>query len=93
MFHHLLSWSDHVAMIVNRASSKLGLFYRLHCSLPRLTIRKIYMTCIRPSLEYAAVAWSALSAGDAARLESVQRQATRLISVYHAHQTHRMIFR
>ena len=79
-FHHLLTWSDHVAMIVNRASSKLGLLHRLHRSLPRLTIRRIYMTCIRPSLEYAAVAWSALSAGDAARLESVQRRAARLIT-------------
>ena len=38
------------------------------------------MTCIRPSLQYAAVVWSALSAGDAARLESVQRHAPRLIS-------------
>ena len=80
MFHPLLSWCDHVAMIINRASSKLGLLYRLHRSLPRLTIRKIYMTCIRPSLEYAAVAWSALNAGGAARLESIQRHATRLIS-------------
>ena len=43
-------------------------------------MRKIYMTCIRPSLEYAAVARSALNAGGASRLESVQRHATRLIS-------------
>ena len=76
MFHHL-SWSDHVALIADRASSKLGLLYRLHRSLPHLTIHKISMTCIRPSLEYAAVAWSVLSTGDAARLESVQRHAPR----------------
>ena len=48
--------------------------------LPALVIQSFYTTCIRPTLEYASVAWCGMGASDAERLERVQRAAARLIA-------------
>ena len=54
----------------------------LECSFPLspLIIRQLYLTCIRPSLEYANVAWCGLTKRDQERLEKCNRSAARLIT-------------
>ena len=75
-----LSWSGHVSAIVTKASRKIGLLRRLRRRLPPLVVQSIYVTCIRPALEYASVAWCGVGTSDAARLEQTQRAAARLIA-------------
>ncbi len=79
-FSEYLSWKDHVTDIVKRASSKIGLLRRLRYSLTPTITRDLYIHCIRPTLEYACIVWSGLSASDCARLERCNRRAARLIS-------------
>ncbi len=79
-FTEYLSWSDHVTNIINRASSKIGLLRRLRYRITPNVIRDLYIYCIRPTLEYANIVWSGLSASDIARLERCNRRAARLIS-------------
>ena len=43
-------------------------------------MQSIYLTCIRPALEYASVAWCGVGTSDADRLEQIQRAAARLIA-------------
>ena len=78
--HSNLSWSHHVAYVVKKASQRIGLLRRLQRRLPQLVIRQIYMTCVRPVLEYAARAWSGVNAAEAKSLERTQRSAARLIT-------------
>ena len=50
-----LSWSDHVEHIRSKAAKKVGLLRRIRKQLPSLVLRTLYITCIRPTLEYATV--------------------------------------
>ena len=70
VFNDKLTWSDHTDLVVHRVPSKLGLLRRLQHSWPSLALRTIYLTCIRPSIEYGVVAWGGLSKGDSDRLEN-----------------------
>ena len=64
-----LKWSQHVSSIITKASRKLGLLRRLRQRLPSIVLQSIYTTCIRPSLEYASVAWCGVGTSDADHLE------------------------
>ena len=75
-----LSWSQHTSAILSKVSRKIGLLRRVRRRLPALVIQSFYTTCIRPTLEYASVAWCGMGASDAERLERVQRAAARLIA-------------
>ena len=67
-----LSWSQHTTDIIAKASRKIGLLRRLRRRLPALAIQSVYITCIRPALEYASVAWCGVSTSDTKRLERAQ---------------------
>ena len=45
-----------------------------------MVLRELFLTCIRPAIEYASVVWAGLSATDAQRLERCNRSAARLIT-------------
>ena len=79
-FSETLSWTRHTDNIVHAASTKIGLLRRLRKRLSPLIIRQLYLTCIRPSLEYANVAWCGLTKRDQERLEKCNRSAARLIT-------------
>ena len=77
VFNDLLSWSDHTSYLVKKMSQQIGFLSWLRSILPPLTIRHLYITCIRPLADYSCVAWSGIGKGDAGRLEKVQRRAAR----------------
>ena len=79
-FSETLSWTRHTDNIVHAASTKIGLLRRRRKRLSPLIIRQLYLTCIRPSLEYANVAWCGLTKRDQERLEKCNRSAARLIT-------------
>ena len=66
--------------VIGKASKKIGLLRRLRKRLDPLVLRTVYVTCIRPTLEYSSLALSSLSKTDAARLEKTTRMAARLIT-------------
>ena len=70
----------HTSVVLTKASRKIGLLRRLRRRLPPLVIQSIYTPCIRPAMEYAAVAWCGVGSSDIERLERVQRAAARLIA-------------
>jgi len=80
VLNHKLSWSDHIEHIRSKAAKKVGLLRRIRKRLPSLVLRTLYITCIRPSMEYASGAWGGVGTRDAERLERLQRSAARLIN-------------
>ena len=78
-FSETLSWTRHTDNIVH-AASKIGLLRRLRKRLSPLISRQLYLTCMRPSLENAYVAWCALTKRGQERLEKCNRSAARLIT-------------
>ena len=74
-----LSWSGHVKNVCSKARQLVGLisrrFYR-HSS--EQTLRQLYLSLVRPHLEYATSAWSPHLQKDITMLEKTQRFATKV---------------
>ena len=76
-----LTWKDHVDYVCSKAAQRIGLLHRIRKRLSALAIRSVYLTSVRPVLEYAAqLAWCGLSAQDINHLERLQRRAARVIT-------------
>ena len=73
IFTPTLSWSKHISFIIKKARKVLGLIYRnfyRHSSTE--TILHLYVTLVRPILEYASSIWDPPSPTVSSQLEAVQ---------------------
>ena len=80
VFSNRLSWSENTSYIIAKASKKIGLLRRLRSRLPHLVLRSLYLTCVRPTLEYAGSAWIGIGSQDVLCPVRTQRAAARLIT-------------
>ena len=69
-----LSWTDHIRNICSKARRLVGMLFRqfYHCA-ESSTIRTLYLTLIRPHLEYASDVWDPYLIKDCKLLEDVQK--------------------
>ena len=76
-----LTWSNHISGICCKAKQILGMLYRqfYNNSSPE-TLRQLYLSLVRPHLEYACQLWDPYSQSDINQLESVQKFALKLVS-------------
>ena len=74
------TWTEHIAYIVERAWKRIGLPRRNKFMLDRLSLLKLYATCIRSLLEYANTIWDNCSIENKRNLESIQIEAARIIT-------------
>ena len=70
----------YIDKIVNHAHKKLGLIKKLKFTLCRNKLSKMYVTFVRPLLEYASVVWDGCSILDTDKLEKVQLNAVRIVT-------------
>lgn len=75
-----LKWSVYINDIVNIACKKLGLLKKLKFTLGRDKLSKLYITFVRPILEYASVVWDGCSSAEIEKLEKVQLHAARIVT-------------
>ena len=74
-----LTWSKHIINKYNKARRLLGLIFRRFVSVGSCeTLRKHYISYIRPHLEYVGSLWDPYVQSDISRIESVQRFACRI---------------
>ena len=76
-----LSWSSHINYICSKAKKMLGMLYRQfsnHSSEPAMI--RLYLTLVRPVLEYGAEVWHPHLIKDIQALENVQKFALRICS-------------
>ena len=57
IFSHDLRWNNHVDYILTKATRLLSVLRRLRSSLDQESLSHMYLTYIRPILEYACTAW------------------------------------
>ena len=74
-----LTWSSHVNEICTKARRVVGLIYRQYYqySTPE-TLNQLYVSFVRPHLEYAAPIWDPHLQKDIDKLEKVQKFALRM---------------
>ena len=74
-----LSWIKHIQSVVCKAKRTLGVLYRTfykQCSVE--VVRKLYISLIRPGLEYCCIVWDPSVKGLVKDLENVQKLATKI---------------
>ena len=74
-----LSWGEHIHALCTKVKKTLGLMYRtFYANASPSTLLKLYVSLIRPSLEYACQVWNPYLTKDIEKLEKVQKFALRL---------------
>ena len=74
-----LSWSEHIQQICSKGRRLVGMLYRqFYKWADPSVLRSIYITCIRPHLEYAVQLWDPYIMKDNRMLESVQKFACKV---------------
>ena len=69
-----LSWTEHIDSLISKSSTMIAILRHLrsnyHFSAAGLV--RVYVSFVRPVLEYGSLAWCGLSASSSRRLESIQ---------------------
>ena len=74
------SWNEHISNIINSASKVLGSMRYLKFKLCRKTLNQIYVSFMRPILEYASVVWDGCNLYEKQNLEKLQYEAARVVT-------------
>ena len=75
-----LKWHEHISNIINSASKVLNSMRALKFKLKRSTLNQIYISYMRPILEYASILWDGCSKYDKDALEKLQFEAARVVT-------------
>ena len=72
-----LCWSDHIPSAAAKANRILSLLKRSMYGCSKEAKKRVYVTLVRPHLEYCSPVWNPHLKKDCDKLERVQKQATR----------------
>ena len=75
-----LKWTDHISSIINKSEKLLNIMKGLTYRLDRLTLESMYISFIRPILEYGGPIWDGCTVVDTEKLEKVQLAAARIVT-------------
>ena len=79
LLSHDLSWGEHVQSICSKARKILGLLYRRsYNNAPGSALLQLYISLVRPHLDYASAIWSPYLTKDKTELENIQKFACRM---------------
>ena len=73
-------WSSHIENILKSASRIISIMRKLKFEISRSALNQIYVSYVRPLLEYASVVWDGCSNTDADSLEKIQNEAARIVT-------------
>ena len=73
------NWGKHVDLITKKVFTRVNIMRKFKFILDRRTLENIYLTFIRPLLEYGDVVWDCKTVYLTNKLESVQAEAARVV--------------
>ena len=73
-----LKWEYQVNAAVAKAQKALGYIKRTFTYFDAEMVKNLYITFVRPHLEFAVPVWTPYQLDDIAKLEAIQRRATKL---------------
>ena len=74
IFSNDCTWHEHLDYIKTKAWQRINIMRKLKFTLDRKSLQTIYISFIRPLLEYADVVW------EANELEQIQNEAARIVT-------------
>src|SRR6056300_1482147 len=79
IFDDQLTFYKHINNQVNKANRIMGSIRRSFSDLNEYNFKTLFVTMVRPHLEYAAPIWSPHLKKDITLIENVQRRASKLV--------------
>ena len=73
-------WHEHIQSISSSASKVLGMMRKIKFSLNRRSLNQIYLSFLRPLLEYASIVWDGCTQYEKENIERLQHEAARLVT-------------
>ena len=74
-----LTFEQHMSQKINKANTIMGLIRRSFSFLDRTLFKKLFITFVRPHLEYGQAVWSPYLLKYVKKIEKVQEHATKLV--------------
>ena len=75
-----MKWTSHINNLQKKANQRLNLMKRLKFKLDRKSLETIYMSFIRPTLEYSDCVWAGTYENELSKLDAIQVDAMRIVS-------------
>ena len=73
-------WHEHINAILSSAAKILGMMRRLKFTLNRKSLNQIYLSFLRPLMEYASSVWDSCTVYEKDSLEKLQNEAARIVT-------------
>ena len=87
-----LTWSSHINEIINKGMKIVNILKHLQMRLSRKSLEILYLSFIRPILEYGSAVWDGCTSSESERLENVQLAAARVITGATRGTNHQLIY-
>ena len=78
--HTHLGLTQHITEMITKANKKVNLLSRLKFQLDYKVLKTIYISCIRPLLEYSDIVWDNCTEQESKSIEQIQNRCARFIS-------------
>ena len=79
IFDEHINWNEHVKATVSKAGTRVSLLGRMRRYISSYNANTIYLSMIRPILEYCSGVWACCGEMNSASLEALQKLAGRII--------------
>ena len=73
-------WHEHINNLIQKSSKILGMMKKIKFSVKRKTLNQIYVSFLRPILEYASSVWDGCTNYEKETLEKIQHEAARIVT-------------
>ena len=80
IFSHDCSWHAHIEYIKEKAWQRINIMRRLKFILDRKSLEIIYLSFIRPILEYGDTIWDKCTQYEKQELDKIQNKAARIVT-------------
>ena len=72
------SWHSHINLTVQKAWRRINIMRKLKFCIDRKSLETIYLSFVRPLIEYADVVWDNCTSHDKQELDKIQNEAARI---------------
>ena len=73
-------WREYIRQLTESASKILGMMRAVKFKISRNSLNQIYISFLRPLLEYASVVWDNCTFSERDSLEKIQHEAARIVT-------------
>ncbi|MCG8046320.1 MAG: reverse transcriptase domain-containing protein [Candidatus Thiodiazotropha endolucinida] len=79
-FSDNMKWNKHIESILSPASRIIGIMRKLKYDFSRTALNQIYVSYVRPLLEYSSIVWDGCTVEQSSSLEKLQNEAARIVT-------------